>query len=159
MALARVVLVGFVLVGAPAYADEPVALDADAWCVAHPGEVLVRDVDNHWYRIAENLPRTDDEGRMSQAWTGNLDGDRRADLVLVHAAGCGTKECMYEAFVACRDGTYSSVMAPEYGDSVRVAKDGKRGWQRIELRHVGEAKDPRARYTWSTHRLTADGYR
>src|SRR4051794_5667829 len=114
MTLARKASLIVLVMSRMAFADDPVARDADAWCTAHPGQVLVRDDEKVWHRIEDNLPRTDAEGRMSQAWTGDLDGDRRADLVLVHADGCGTRDCMYEAFVACRDGTYSSVMAPQY---------------------------------------------
>jgi hypothetical protein len=152
------VLVGTMTARA-ADAGDTATLDADAWCTAHPGEVLVGDADKLWHRLDQNRPRTDPGGHMAQAWTGDLDGDGRADLVLEHAAGCGSKECMFEAFVARRDGTYASVMAPDDGDSVRVVKGGKRGRQRIELRHVGEAKSPKARDVWSTARFTADGYR
>lgn len=142
----------------PALADDAPPRDADAWCSAQPGEVLVRDAAKVWHRVAESRPRTDDEGRLAEAWTGDLDGDGRVDLVLRHAGGCGSRECPFEAFVSCADGTYSSVMTPAYGDDVRVVRGGNRRWQRIETRNVGESRNPRERYSWGAYRFGAAGY-
>ncbi len=144
--------------GAPVLADDAVARNADAWCSAHPGEILVRDAAKVWHRVADNHPRTDEDGRLQEAWTGDLDGDGRGDLVLRQVAGCGSRECMFEAFVACADGTYSTVMSPTYGDKVRVVRERPRSWQRIETRSVGESKVPSERYAWSAHRFGAAGY-
>ena len=155
----RVLLVALLLIhAAPVRADDTLPRDADAWCTAHPGEILVRDAARIWHRIADNHPRTDDEGRMQEAWTGDLEGDGRADLVLHHLGGCGSRECPFEAFVACSDGMYSSVMPAAYGDKVRVTRERKRGWSRIEMRSVGESKVPRERYLWSGLRFGAAGY-
>lgn len=122
---------------------------ADTWCAAHPGQILVRDTAGVWHRVEGDRPVADDEATLSQAWAGDLDGDGHGDLVLEHTSGCGAHECMFEAFVMCPDGTYASVMAPTYGDSVRVRAAGKRLWKRIELRSVGESRIPRERYLWN----------
>lgn len=140
-------------------ADDAVARNADAWCATQPGEILVRDTAKVWHRVADERPRTDEEGRLVEAWTGDLDGDGRGDLVLRRVAGCGSRECMFEAFVACADGTYSAVMAPTYGDKVRVVRERPRSWRRIETRSVGDSKVPSERYAWIAQRFETAGYR
>ncbi|HUQ04714.1 MAG TPA: hypothetical protein VM261_19570 [Kofleriaceae bacterium] len=136
------------------------ARNADAWCEAHRGEVLVKDADGIWHRLEDNLPSEDRASQFAEAWRGDLDGDRRVDLVLRHVEGCGTRECMYQAFVSCRDGTYSSVSGATYGDKVKVVRVARpKGWSRIDLRNVGEDGDPAARYSWTRLTFGGDGYR
>jgi hypothetical protein len=142
---------------APPPASGALAKNADAWCEAHRGEVLVKDAGGVWHRVVDNLPTEEPTGQFTEAWRGDLDGDRRVDLVLRHVEGCGTRECNYQAFVLCRDGTYSSVMSPTYGDKVKVVR--LKGWSRIDLRNVGEERDPAARYSWTRLKLAVDGYR
>ena len=139
-------------------ADEAPARDAGAWCGSHAGEILIRDTSGVWHRIDENLPRTDDEGRFLQVWQGDLDGDGRRDLIVKAVGGCGTRECPIEAFVSCPDGTYSTVLSPEYGDKVKVMRTRKRGWAMLELRTVGEAVLPSSRYLWTTYCFAGSGY-
>lgn len=152
----RLALGLLLLTATPAAADDRPVRTADAWCEAHPGEVLVRDADGVWHRVTDDLPRQDDEGSLLQEWSGSLDGDRRDDLVLSNVGGCGTRECPFEAFVSCADGTYSRVLAPEYADKVKV-KRRKHGWATIALRTVGERNDA-SRYLWTRYRLGASGY-
>jgi hypothetical protein len=143
-----------------AQADNEVPADADAWCAEGHREVLVRDADGIWRRIAGDLPRDDPEGMMRQVWRGDLDGDGRKDLILRWLDGCGTRECMHEAFVSCRDGSYAAVFdAPLYAARVRV-KRRKRGWARIDLETVGDYYGDRERERgWSRYQMTAFGYR
>jgi hypothetical protein len=133
------------------------ARNADAWCEAHRGEVLVKDASGIWHRIENNLPTEEREGQFTEEWHGDLDGDRRTDLIVSHVEGCGTRECMFEAFVLCRDGTYSSVMGATYGDKVKVVRI--KGWPRIDLRTVGEDPNPLLRYSWTRLTFGDDGYR
>lgn len=161
--LRRASLALLLLAVTPAAAEEPPApapapaRNADAWCEAHRGEVLVKDADGIWHRIEDNLPSEDRASQFTEAWRGDLDGDRRTDMVLRQIEGCGTRECMYQAFVLCRDGTYSSVMSPTYGDRVKVVR--LKGWSRIDLRNVGEERDPAVRYSWTRLKFGGDGYR
>src|SRR5436190_9032950 len=106
---AWLVLLLVVTPGARAVADPPpkAPRNADAWCEANRGEVLVKDAGGIWHRIENNLPTEEREGQFTEEWHGDLDGDRRTDLIVRHVDGCGTRECMFQAFVLCRDGTYS----------------------------------------------------
>jgi hypothetical protein len=144
---------------APAAAEPSIPANSDGWCATARHEVLVRDTDCAWRRIEEDLPREDPEGVMSQVWRGDLDGDGRQDLGLRWRGGCGTRECMHEVFVACRDGTYAAVFqSPLYASRLRVTP-ARRGWARIELEQVGDA-DARGKRMrlWSRMRMTATGY-
>ena len=159
LATPLVLLLG--LVSPPiAAADDGVPRDAATWCAARGGEPLVIDLHGVWHRLDGGRVRDDPDGTMTEVWRGALDGDRRADLVVRLHGGCGFQECLHEAFVACPDGTFASVLdAPVYAARVRVTR-GRHRWAHLALEHVGE-RDPRGHRprSWSRLRATADGYR
>ena len=131
MRLAIVLVIGL---SSTARADG-VAKDAAGWCTLHPGETL---------------PET-----ATITWRGTLDGDGNRD-VIANLGDCGTRECIYTAYVRCRDGTYSQVFSG-YASRIRVRPGS--GWARFEVEHVGDPDRTGNRSrSWSRVPFTADGY-